>query len=213
MIAAGGKNPASVIKKSVLRGFYSGSALGLASVPGASRSWFRNRAFPGSVVIFPLIRQHRAVRLWMFVTGNFGPAADGGLGQAGPPGATTTFPQLESGCGIGIFLGHRPGPAILFAISLTSGGTAAWPPAPVTGWKRRQQNHGPEQGQCELPQYQIWALLGFFLAFLRGVIATLVGFVLGSPLGAVRQRAFSTARSWPAGYRSPPSSPGYGAIV
>jgi len=77
----------------------------------------------------------------------------------------------------------------------------------VTGWEVANKIIGLNK---PIDDYQVsdLGLLGFFLAFLRGVIGT-GWFVCWGHLALVSKSV--PGRSWPAGYRSPPSNAWVGA--
>jgi formate/nitrite transporter len=165
MIAAGGKKSSVSIKNLVIRGFYSGSALGLALclaltiMHQTGIPWIGSFIFPfgfASIVLFGM----------ELVTGNFAL-----LPMAVWAGKTTWSKTFRNWAWvwIGNFLGTGL-VGILFAISLTSGGTADL--ATGTGdWVAVANKIIGLNKANVIVKYQQLGVLGFFLAFLRGLIA------------------------------------------
>lgn len=165
MIAAGGKKAKVSIRDLLLRGFYSGSVLGLALclaltiMHQTGIPWIGSFIFPfgfASIVLFGM----------ELVTGNFAL-----LPMAVWAGKSTWSKTLRNW--IWVWIGNFLGTglvAILFAISLTSGGTADL--ATGTGdWVAVANKIIALNKANVVTKYQNLGALGFFLAFLRGLIA------------------------------------------
>ncbi|QEY32622.1 formate/nitrite transporter family protein [Synechococcus sp. RSCCF101] len=165
MIAAGGKKATVSIKNLLIRGFYSGSALGLALclaltiMHQTGINWIGSLIFPfgfASIVLFGM----------ELVTGNFSL-----LPMAVWAGKTTWSKTIRNW--IWVWIGNWLGTftvGVLFAISLTSGGTADL--ANGSGdWVAVANKIIALNKANVITKYENLGALGFFLAFLRGLIA------------------------------------------
>ena len=168
MISAGGKKSTVSIKNLLVRGFYSGAILGLATCVAITVGIQSGMPFLGSI-IFPFGFASIVLFGMELVTGNFAllPMAT----WAGQSTWRATF-RNWTWVWIGNFLGTAL-VAILIAISLTSGGTVQ-PLAAAdggTGWAVIAAKIIVLNKTNVLIKYQALGSTGFFLAFVRGVIA------------------------------------------
>ena len=165
MIAAGGKKATVSVKNLLLRGFYSGAILGLAVILAltvglkSGQPWLGSLLFPfgfASIVLFGM----------ELVTGNFAllPMAT----WAGKSTWGATF-RNWGWVWIGNFIGTLV-VAIIMAISLTSGGTID-PAADGGMWQKVAQKIISLNILNVEKKYEALGSLGFFLAFLRGLVA------------------------------------------
>lgn len=168
MIAAGGKKSTVSVKNLLLRGFYSGSILGLAVILAltvglkSGQPWLGSFLFPfgfASIVLFGM----------ELVTGNFAllPMAT----WAGKCSWGATIRNWSW-----VWLGNWIGTAVvalLMAISLTSGWTVDPASAADGGgmWQQVAAKIIALNKANVVKKYEDLQLLGFFLAFVRGVIA------------------------------------------
>lgn len=165
MITAGGKKSNVSIKNLLLRGFYSGAILGLATCLAITVGIQSGMPFLGSV-LFPFGFASIVLFGMELVTGNFAllPMAT----WAGKSTWRATF-RNWTWVWIGNFIGCAL-VALLISISLTSG----WSVDPVAGGKGWPAIAAKIAAVNELnvvTKYQDLGSTGFFLAFLRGVIA------------------------------------------
>ncbi len=168
MISAGGKKSTVSLKNLLVRGFYSGAILGLATCLAITVGIQSGMPFLGSV-IFPFGFASIVLFGMELVTGNFAllPMAT----WAGKSSWRATF-RNWSWVWIGNFLGTAL-VAILISISLTSGGTVE----PLSaadggqGWAVIAAKIIAINKTNVLVKYQSLGSTGFFLAFLRGIIA------------------------------------------
>ncbi len=168
MIAAGGKKATVSIKNLLVRGFYSGAILGLATCLAITVGIQSKMPFLGSV-IFPFGFASIVLFGMELVTGNFAllPMAT----WAGKSSWRATF-RNWMWVWIGNFLGTAL-VAILISISLTSAGTNAPLAAEAggTGWAAVAAKIIAINKLNVLIKYESLGSTGFFLAFLRGIIA------------------------------------------
>ena len=168
MIAAGGKKATVSIKNLLVRGFYAGAILGLATCLAITVGIQSGMPFLGSV-IFPFGFASIVLFGMELVTGNFAllPMAT----WAGKSSWGATFRNWRW-----VFIGNFLGTAlvaILLTISLTSAGTVE----PLSaaeggkGWAIVAAKIIALNKSNVLVKYESLGLTGFFLAFLRGVIA------------------------------------------
>ena len=168
MIAAGGKKSTVSVKNLLLRGFYSGSILGLAVILAltvglkSGQPWLGSLLFPfgfASIVLFGM----------ELVTGNFAL-----LPMATWAGKCSWGDTIRNWSWV--WLGNWIGTAVvalLMAISLTS----AWTVDPASAadgggmWQQVAAKIIALNKANVVKKYEDLQLLGFFLAFLRGVIA------------------------------------------
>ncbi len=168
MIAAGGKKSTVSIKNLVVRGFYSGAILGLATCLAITVGIQSGMPFLGSV-IFPFGFASIVLFGMELVTGNFAllPMAT----WAGKSSWRATFRNW-----IWVWIGNFLGTslvAILLSISLTSAGTVE-PLAAAAGgkgWAVVAAKIITINKANVLTKYESLGTTGLFLAFLRGVIA------------------------------------------
>ncbi len=168
MIAAGGKKSTVSIKNLIIRGFYSGAILGLATCLAITVGIQSGMPFLGSV-IFPFGFASIVLFGMELVTGNFAllPMAT----WAGRSSWKNTF-RNWTWVWIGNFLGTFL-VAVLLSISLTSGGNVD----PLTaaeggkGWAVVAAKIIALNKTNVVTKYEALGSTGFFLAFLRGVIA------------------------------------------
>ena len=165
MIAAGGKKATVSVKNLLLRGFYSGASLGLAVILALTVGIQSKMPFLGSV-LFPFGFVSIVLFGMELVTGNFAllPMAT----WAGKSTWGATF-RNWSWVWIGNFIGTLV-VAIIMAISLTSGGTID-PAADGGMWQKVAQKIISLNILNVEKKYEALGSLGFFLAFLRGLVA------------------------------------------
>ena len=165
MIAAGGKKATVSVKNLLLRGFYSGAILGLAVILALTVGIQSKMPFLGSV-LFPFGFVSIVLFGMELVTGNFAllPMAT----WAGKSTWSATF-RNWSWVWIGNFIGTLV-VAIIMAISLTSGGTID-PAADGGMWQKVAQKIISLNILNVERKYEALGSLGFFLAFLRGLVA------------------------------------------
>ena len=165
MIAAGGKKATVSVKNLLLRGFYSGAILGLAVILALTVGIQSKMPFLGSV-LFPFGFVSIVLFGMELVTGNFAllPMAT----WAGKSTGSATF-RNWSWVWIGNFIGTLV-VAIIMAISLTSGGTID-PAADGGMWQKVAQKIISLNILNVEKKYEALGSLGFFLAFLRGLVA------------------------------------------
>tara|TARA_B100000029_G_scaffold250834_1_gene247891 strand:- start:22 stop:933 length:912 start_codon:yes stop_codon:yes gene_type:complete len=168
MIAAGGKKSTVSIKNLLVRGFYSGAILGLATCLAITVGIQSGMPFLGSV-IFPFGFASIVLFGMELVTGNFAllPMAT----WAGRSSWRATFRNW-----MWVWLGNFIGTALvalLLSISLTSGGTVE----PLSaaeggkGWAVVAAKIVAINQTNVLTKYEALGSTGLFLAFIRGVIA------------------------------------------
>ncbi len=168
MIVAGGKKSSVSIKNLLLRGFYSGAILGLATCLAITVGIQSGMPFLGSV-LFPFGFASIVLFGMELVTGNFAllPMAT----WAGRSTWKATFRNW-----IWVWIGNFIGcalVAILLAISLTSAGTIE-PLAAADGgkgWVAVAAKIIALNKTNVISKYEALGSTGFFLAFLRGMIA------------------------------------------
>ncbi len=168
MITAGGKKSTVSIKNLILRGFYSGAILGLATCLAITVGIQSGMPFLGSV-IFPFGFASIVLFGMELVTGNFAllPMAT----WAGRSSWKATF-RNWTWVWIGNFLGTLL-VAILLSISLTSGGTVE----PLSaadggkGWSIVAAKIMSLNQANVITKYESLGSTGLLLAFIRGVIA------------------------------------------
>ena len=165
MIAAGGKKATVSVKNLLLRGFYCGAILGLAVILALTVGIQSKMPFLGSV-LFPFGFVSIVLFGMELVTGNFAllPMAT----WAGKSTWSATF-RNWSWVWIGNFIGTLV-VAIIMAISLTSGGTID-PAADGGMWQKVAQKIISLNILNVEKKYEALGSLGFFLAFLRGLVA------------------------------------------
>lgn len=168
MIAAGGKKATVSVKNLLIRGFYSGAILGLAVILAltiglkSGQPWLGSLIFPfgfASIVLFGM----------ELVTGNFAllPMST----WAGKSTWRATFRNWGW-----VWLGNWIGTAVvalIMAISLTSGGTVDPASAADGGgmWQQVAAKIIALNKTNVVTKYENLQSMGFFLAFLRGVVA------------------------------------------
>ena len=168
MIAAGGKKATVSVKNLLIRGFYSGAILGLAVILAltiglkSGQPWLGSLLFPfgfASIVLFGM----------ELVTGNFAllPMST----WAGKSTWRATFRNWGW-----VWLGNWIGTAVvalIMAISLTSGGTVDPASAADGGgmWQQVAAKIIALNKTNVVTKYENLQSMGFFLAFLRGVVA------------------------------------------
>jgi len=138
--------------------------------------------------------------VWKLVTENCLPCCDGVLGR--PDHLEQNLPQLDLRCESGKFP-LDTGLVRPFSLPSASQWWHRRPGQQGSGdWVERSPNKiiGPEQGQCDT-KYQVWAFLGFFLAFLSWRALPTGWFVLGRHPGAALSKSVP-GKIMPAGYRS-----------
>ena len=167
MILAGGKKATVSIKNLLIRGFYSGAILGLAVILALTVGILTKLPFVGSL-LFPFGFASIVLFGMELVTGNFAllPMAT----WAGKCSWKATF-RNWTWVWIGNFIGTLV-VAIIMAISLTSGRMAAsaenvGPPI----WGLVAQKIVALNQINVVKKYEALGSMGFFLAFLRGVVA------------------------------------------
>ena len=167
MIMAGGKKATVSIKNLLIRGFYSGAILGLAVILALTVGILTKLPFVGSL-LFPFGFASIVLFGMELVTGNFAllPMAT----WAGKCSWKATF-RNWTWVWIGNFIGTLV-VAIIMAISLTSGSMDAsaenvGPPI----WDLVAQKIVALNQINVVKKYEALGSMGFFLAFLRGVVA------------------------------------------
>jgi formate/nitrite transporter len=165
MIAAGGKKSTVSVKNLLLRGFYSGAILGLAVILALTVAKQSGLPFLGSV-LFPFGFASIVLFGMELVTGNFAllPMAT----WAGKSSWGATFRNWAW-----VWLGNWIGTAVVAVImylSLTSGGTVE-PSADGGVWQKVAATIIKLNVANVEKKYEALGSLGFFLAFLRGVVA------------------------------------------
>ena len=167
MILAGGKKATVSIKNLLIRGFYSGAILGLAVILALTVGILTKLPFVGSL-LFPFGFASIVLFGMELVTGNFAllPMAT----WAGKCSWKATF-RNWTWVWIGNFIGTLV-VAIIMAISLTSGSMDAaaenvGPPI----WNLVAQKIVALNQINVVKKYEALGSMGFFLAFLRGVVA------------------------------------------
>lgn len=167
MILAGGKKATVSIKNMLIRGFYSGAILGLAVILALTVGILTKLPFVGSL-LFPFGFASIVLFGMELVTGNFAllPMAT----WAGKCSWKATF-RNWTWVWIGNFIGTLV-VAIIMAISLTSGSMDAsaenvGPPI----WDLVAQKIVALNQINVVKKYEALGSMGFFLAFLRGVVA------------------------------------------
>jgi formate/nitrite transporter len=167
MIAAGGKKSTVSVKNLLIRGFYSGAILGLAVILALTVGLTTKMPFIGSL-LFPFGFASIVLFGMELVTGNFAllPMAT----WAGRSTWRATFRNWGW-----VWLGNWIGTAVvavIMAISLTSGtldGAADNVGAPI--WDAVAQKIIALNKTNVVTKYEALGGMGFFLAFLRGVVA------------------------------------------
>ena len=167
MILAGGKKSTVSIKNLLIRGFYSGAILGLAVVLALTVGILTKLPFVGSL-LFPFGFASIVLFGMELVTGNFAllPMAT----WAGKCSWSSTFRNW-----VWVWIGNFIGTlvvAIIMGISLTSGSLDAaaenvGPPI----WDLVAQKIVALNQINVVKKYEALGSMGFFLAFLRGVVA------------------------------------------
>lgn len=165
MIAAGGKKSLVSAKDLLLRGFYSGSILGLATALALTVARQSGLPFLGSV-LFPFGFASIVLFGMELVTGNFAllPMAT----WAGKSTWNKTFRNW-----LWVWLGNFLGCALvagIMAISLTSAGTVE-PTADGGVWQGVAQTIINLNRANVIVKYKELEAMGFLLAILRGVVA------------------------------------------
>lgn len=166
MIVAGGKKSTVSIKNLLLRGFYSGSILGLAVVLALTVAAQTKLPFLGSV-LFPFGFASIVLFGMELVTGNFAllPMAV----WAGKSTWSATF-RNWIWVWIGNFLGTLA-VAVIMMLSLKSGGAAPADAAWAGDWNAVAATIIKLNKANVIGKYEALGSTGFFLAFLRGVVA------------------------------------------
>jgi formate/nitrite transporter len=166
MIVAGGKKSSVSVKNLLLRGFYSGSILGLAVVLALTVAAQTKLPFLGSV-LFPFGFASIVLFGMELVTGNFAllPMAV----WAGKSTWKATF-RNWIWVWIGNFLGTFVVALIMWA-SLKSGGAAPADAAWAKDWTAVAATIVKLNKANVIGKYEALGSTGFFLAFLRGVVA------------------------------------------
>ena len=167
MIAAGGKKATVSVKNLLIRGFYSGAILGLAVILALTVGLTTKMPFIGSL-LFPFGFASIVLFGMELVTGNFAllPMAT----WAGRSTWAATF-RNWAWVWIGNWIGTAV-VAVIMAISLTSGsmdGAADNVGAPI--WDAVAQKIMALNKANVVTKYENLGGMGFFLAFLRGVVA------------------------------------------
>ena len=165
MIAAGGKKSTVSVKNLLLRGFYSGAILGLAVILALTVGIQSKLPFLGSV-LFPFGFASIVLFGMELVTGNFAllPMAT----WAGKSSWGATF-RNWSWVWLGNFIGTLV-VAVIMYLSLTSGGTVD-PSADGGVWQKVAAKIISLNIANVEKKYEALGSLGFFLAFLRGLVA------------------------------------------
>lgn len=167
MIAAGAKKSTVGTKDLLIRGFYSGSILGLAVILALTCGILTKLPFVGSL-LFPFGFASIVLFGMELVTGNFAL-----LPMAVWAGKTSWRATLRNWAWV--WLGNWIGTAVvavIMALSLTSGtmdGAADNVGAPI--WDSVAQRIMALNQINVLKKYEALGSMGFFLAFLRGVVA------------------------------------------
>lgn len=166
MIVAGGKKSTVSIKNLLLRGFYSGSILGLAVVLALTVAAQTKLPFLGSV-LFPFGFASIVLFGMELVTGNFAllPMAV----WAGKSTWGATF-RNWTWVWIGNFLGTLA-VAVIMMLSLKSAGAAPADAAWAGDWNAVAATIIKLNKANVIGKYEALGGTGFFLAFLRGVVA------------------------------------------
>ena len=167
MILAGGKKATVSIKNLLIRGFYSGAILGLAVILALTVGILTKLPFVGSL-LFPFGFASIVLFGMELVTGNFAllPMAT----WAGKCSWSATF-RNWTWVWIGNFIGTLV-VAIIMAISLTSGRMdASAENVGPTIWDLVAQKIVALNQINVVKKYEALGSMGFFLAFLRGVVA------------------------------------------
>ena len=165
MIAAGGKKSAVSVKNLLLRGFYSGAILGLAVILALTVGIQSKLPFLGSV-LFPFGFASIVLFGMELVTGNFAL-----LPMATWAGKATWGATFRNWCWV--WLGNFIGTlvvAVIMYLSLTSGGTVD-PSAEGGIWQKVAAKIIALNIANVEKKYEALGSLGFFLAFLRGMVA------------------------------------------
>jgi len=165
IIASGGQKSTVSVKNLLLRGFYSGAILGLAVILALTVAKQSGLPFLGSV-LFPFGFASIVLFGMELVTGNFAllPMAT----WAGKSSWGATFRNWGW-----VWLGNWIGTAVVAVImylSLTSGGTVE-PSADGGVWQKVAATIIKLNVANVEKKYEALGSLGFFLAFLRGVVA------------------------------------------
>ncbi|MEB3176694.1 MAG: formate/nitrite transporter family protein [Synechococcus sp.] len=165
MIAAGGKKSTVSVKNLLLRGFYSGAILGLAVILALTVGIQSKLPFLGSV-LFPFGFASIVLFGMELVTGNFAL-----LPMATWAGKATWGATFRNWCWV--WLGNFIGTlvvAVIMYLSLTSGGTVD-PSAEGGIWQKVAAKIIALNIANVEKKYEALGSLGFFLAFLRGMVA------------------------------------------
>ena len=165
MIAAGGKKSTVSVKNLLIRGFYSGAILGLAVILALTVGITVKAPFVGSL-LFPFGFASIVLFGMELVTGNFAllPMAT----WAGKSTWGATF-RNWGWVWIGNFIGTLV-VAVIMYLSLTSGGTVD-PSAEGGVWQKVAAKIISLNIANVEKKYEALGSLGFFLAFLRGLVA------------------------------------------
>ena len=165
MIAAGGKKSTVSVKNLLIRGFYSGAILGLAVILALTVGITVKAPFVGSL-LFPFGFASIVLFGMELVTGNFAllPMAT----WAGKSSWGATF-RNWSWVWLGNFIGTLV-VAVIMYLSLTSGGTVD-PSAEGGVWQKVAAKIISLNIANVEKKYEALGSLGFFLAFLRGLVA------------------------------------------
>ena len=165
MIAAGGKKSTVSVKNLLLRGFYSGAILGLAVILALTVGIQSKLPFLGSV-LFPFGFASIVLFGMELVTGNFAL-----LPMATWAGKSSWGATFRNWCWV--WLGNFIGTlvvAVIMYLSLTSGGTVD-PSADGGVWQKVAAKIISLNIANVEKKYEALGSLGFFLAFLRGLVA------------------------------------------
>ena len=168
MIAAGGKKSSVSVKDLLLRGFYSGAILGLAVILALTVGITVKAPFVGSL-LFPFGFASIVLFGMELVTGNFAllPMATwAGRCTWGATFRNWTWVWIGNWIGTAVV-------ALIMAISLTSGGTVDPASAADGGgmWQQVAAKIIALNKTNVVTKYENLQSMGFFLAFLRGVVA------------------------------------------
>ena len=166
MIIAGGKKSTVSIKNLLLRGFYSGSILGLAVVLALTVAAQTKLPFLGSV-LFPFGFASIVLFGMELVTGNFALLPMAVLAGKSTWGATF---RNWTWVWIGNFLGTLA-VAVIMMLSLKSAGAAPADAAWAGDWNAVAATIIKLNKANVIGKYEALGGTGFFLAFLRGVVA------------------------------------------
>ena len=166
MIAAGGKKATVSVKNLLIRGFYSGAILGLAVVLALTVAAQTKLPFLGSL-LFPFGFASIVLFGMELVTGNFAllPMAV----WAGKSTWRATFRNW-----IWVWIGNFIGTlavAVIMMLSLKSGGAAPADAAWAGDWNAVAATIIKLNKANVIGKYEALGSTGFFLAFLRGVVA------------------------------------------